>query len=375
MRAVVLLGGEGTRLRPLTFHLPKQLLPVAGRALIERVLEHLEAHGVSDAVLSLGYRPDAFYEAFPEGRAAGVRLSYAVDPYPLDTAGAVRFAALEAGIRETFVAVNGDVLTDLDLSALVGFHEQRRADATVALTPVDDPSSFGVVVTDRDGAVSAFVEKPPPGTAPTNLINAGTYVLEPSVLDRIAGDRRVSIERETFPALSAAGTLYARASDAYWIDTGTPADLLRAGRDLLDGRRAGPKLPGSRLLSPGVYATGEPVCKGQVEAPSLLGDRAVVERAAVVSGSVLCAGAVVEQRARVVGSLLLAGALVRRGAEVHDSIIGWGSTVGEEAVIEGVSVIGREVAVPAGARLAGVREPAADAEPPRPAAHHRAPPR
>lgn len=370
MRAVVLLGGEGTRLRPLTFHLPKQLLPVAGRTMIERVLDHLEAHGVTDAVLSLGYRPDAFYEAFPHGRAAGVRLSYAVDPYPLDTAGAVRFAAREAGIRETFVAVNGDVLTDLDLTALIRFHEERGADATVALTPVEDPSSFGVVVTDRTGAVSAFVEKPPPGTAPTNLINAGTYVLEPSVLERVADDRRVSIERETFPALAAEGTLYAQSSDAYWIDAGTAADLLRAGRDLLDGRRAGPPLAGSRLLSPGVYATGEPVCNGRLEGPSLLGDRAVVEHDAVVSGSIVSEGAVVEQRARVVASLLLPGALVRRGAEVRDSIIGWGSTVGEEAVVEGVSVIGREVAVPAGSRLVGVRQPAADAEPPRPAAHH-----
>jgi mannose-1-phosphate guanylyltransferase len=326
--------------------------------MIERVLDHLAAHGVHDAVLSLGYRPDAFYEAFPNGIAGGVQLSYAVEPSPLDTAGAVRFAALEAGIDEPFVVVNVDVLTDLDVSALVGFHRERRAHATVSLTPVEDPSSYGVVVTDGHGAVSAFVEKPPLGTAPTNLVNAGTYVLEPSVLDRIATGRRVSIERETFPGLAAEGKLFARASDAYWVDTGTPADLLRASRDLLDGRRPGHPLPGSRLLAPGIYATGEPACHGRLEPPSLLGDRAVVDRGAVVSASVLGEGAVVEKAAQVVESLVLPGARVGRGARVHRSIIGWGSTVGEEAVIEGGSVIGRGVEVQPRARLGGARLPA-----------------
>jgi mannose-1-phosphate guanylyltransferase len=330
--------------------------------MIERVLDHLAAHGVSDAVLSLGYRPDAFYKAFPDGIAGGVRLSYVVEPSPLDTAGAVRFAALEAGIDEPFVVVNVDVLTDLDVSGLIGFHRERRAHATVALTPVQDPSSYGVVVTDGDGAVSAFVEKPPAGTAPTNLVNAGTYVLEPSVLDRIPTGRRVSIERETFPGLAAEGKLFARASDAYWVDTGTPADLLRAGRDLLDGRRPGPPLPGSRLLAPGVYATGEPACRGRLEPPSLVGDRVVVDRGAVVSASVVGEGAVVEAAARVVGSLVLPGARVGHGAQVHDSIIGWGSSVGDEAVIEGVSVIGRGVEVQPGARLGGARLPAGEPE-------------
>jgi mannose-1-phosphate guanylyltransferase len=362
VRAVVLAGGEGTRLRPLTFDTPKPLLPVAGRSMIERVLDHLAAHGVSDAVLSLGYRPDAFYEAFPDGIAGGVRLSYAVEPSPLDTAGAVRFAALTAGIDEPFVVVNVDVLTDLDVSALIGFHRERRAHATVALTPVEEPSSYGVVVADGHGAVSAFVEKPPPGTAPTNLINAGTYVLEPSVLERIATGRRVSIERETFPGLAAEGKLFARASDAYWVDTGTPADLLRAGRDLLDGRRPGHPLPGSRLLAPGVYAIGEPACHGRLEPPSLVGDRAVVDRGALVSASVVSEGAVVEEAARVVGSLVLPGARVRHGAQVHHSIIGWGSTVGEEAVIEGASVIGRGVEIEPRARLGGARLPAGEAE-------------
>ena len=196
---MVLVGGEGTRLRPLTLTTPKQMLPVGGRPMIERVLGHLARHGIDEVVLSLGYRPDAFLDAYPDGRCAGVELIYAVEATPLDTAGAIRFAARFAGIDETFVVVNGDVLTGARRDGLVAFHRERGAEATMALTPVEDPSAFGVVPTDEEGRVMAFIEKPPPGEAPTNLINAGTYVLEPSVLARIPEGRRVSIERETFP--------------------------------------------------------------------------------------------------------------------------------------------------------------------------------
>ena len=185
MRAVVLVGGFGTRLRPLTEVTPKPLLPVGHRPILEHVVTTLRAGGIDDVVLSLGFRPDAFTDAYPDGTCAGVPLHYAVEPEPLDTAGAIAFAAREAGIDETFVVVNGDVLTDLDVSRLVQVHREHGAEGTIHLTPVDDPSAFGVVEPDEDGRVLRFVEKPPPGTAPTNLINAGTYVLEPSVLARI----------------------------------------------------------------------------------------------------------------------------------------------------------------------------------------------
>src|SRR5207302_10683284 len=158
VKAVVLVGGEGTRLRPLTFTTPKQMLPVAEVTVIERVLGHLASHGVDEAALSLGYQPDAFLTAFPDDRAAGVALSYAIDPEPLDTAGAVGFAARAAEVDSTFVVVNGDVLTDQDLTALVRFHCGRGAEATIALAEVDDPSAFGVVATDETGCVQAFVE-------------------------------------------------------------------------------------------------------------------------------------------------------------------------------------------------------------------------
>jgi mannose-1-phosphate guanylyltransferase len=308
--------------------------------MIERVLEHLGGHGVDEAVLSLGYRPDAFISAYPDGKCAGVKLAYAVEDVPLDTAGAVRFAALNAGMSETFVVVNGDVLTGLDVSGLVRFHQDRQAEATIALTPVEDPSAFGVVPTDEHGRVLAFIEKPPPGRAPTNLINAGTYVLEPSVLSRIPPGRRVSIERETFPALVRDGSLYARASDAPWIDAGTPATFLEANLHF-------------------AAATRPPRCSGggATVTASILGDGVVAGQGATVMASVLAdevtvgAGAVVER------SVLFAGASVGPGAEVRSSILGRGARIEAGAAVTDLSVVGDEAVVPSGSRLSGARVP------------------
>ena len=321
MKAVVLVGGEGTRLRPLTLAAPKQMLPVGRRPMIERVLEWLARHGVDEAVLSLGYKPDAFLAAYPDGESCGVKLTYAVEDSPLDTAGAIRFAALEGGLDETFVVVNGDVLTDLDVTALVRFHQESGALGTIALTPVEDPSRFGVVPTEDDGRVIAFIEKPAPDEAPTNLINAGTYVLEPSVLDLIPGDRRVSIERETFPAMVAAGRLYARGSDAAWLDAGTPATLIEANL---------------------AYAP-----LGVAEGPG--GGQAVE--------SVLGDGVTLGSGARVVRSVLMDGVTVGDGALVEDSIVASGAKIGARARVLARSVIGEGYEVEAGAELSEVRLP------------------
>jgi NDP-sugar pyrophosphorylase family protein len=355
MRAVVLVGGEGTRLRPLTWTTPKQMLPVAEVPMIERVLAHLADHDVDEAVLSLGYRPDAFITAFPDGRCAGVRLTYAVEPEPLDTAGAIRFAAHHAGIAERFLAVNGDVLTDLDISALVAFHEGRGAEATIHLTRVDDPSRFGVVPTDDDGRVLMFVEKPAPGEAPTHLINAGTYVLETSVLDRIPADRRVSIERETFPALVEARTLYARPDDSYWIDAGTPTQYLQAQLDLIAGLRPGPPAPGAVERHSGVWTLGAAVIDGSVHPPALIGDASFVEVRAQVERAIVGAGARVHDGARVRSSVLLPGSVVRRGAVVERSVVGELAVVGEGARLLGGSVVAGRGAVAPGAELEGVK--------------------
>jgi mannose-1-phosphate guanylyltransferase len=232
VKAIVLVGGEGTRLRPLTYTTPKQLLPVAGVPMLERSVGHLAAHGVDEVILSMGYKADAFLAAYPDGECAGVRVRYVVEDEPLDTGGAIAYAADEGGIDGRFLVVNSDVVTDMDFSALVANHDAWGALTTIGLTPVEDPSRFGVVVTEADGRVTAFIEKPPAGTAPTNLINAGIYVMEPEALDVIERGRRVSVEREVFPAMVANATLFAAAVDGYWIDIGNPVAYIQANLDV-----------------------------------------------------------------------------------------------------------------------------------------------
>ena len=319
MRAVVLVGGFGTRLRPLTLTTPKPLLPVAHRPILELVLSNLARGGVTEAVLSLGFKPDAFEAAFPDGSCAGVRLIYAVEPEPLDTAGAIRFAAAVSGIDERVIVVNGDVLTDLDVGALVAFHDAAGAEGTIHLTPVDDPSAFGVVPTDGDGRVEAFVEKPPPGEAPTNLVNAGTYVLESTVLGRIPADRPVSIERETFPAMVVDRGLFAMATDDYWLDAGRPDLYRQANLDVIAGRR--------RHIRGEAWAATAQVDPSAEARSSVVGDHAAVGAGAVVERSVLLAGAVVEPGAKVVDSILGVGAVAGASADLHDVVLGDGERV------------------------------------------------
>ena len=328
MRAVVLVGGFGTRLRPLTLHTPKQMLPVVHRPMIERVVEHLARHGITEAALALGYRPDVFQAAYPDSHCAGVKLHYAIEPEPRDTAGAIRFAAKDAGIAERFLVLNGDILTDLDIGALVAAHERTGAEGTIALHRVDDPSAFGVVPTDPDGRVTAFIEKPPRDDAPTDLINAGTYVLEASVLDRIEPDVPVNVERVTFPAMVADGSLYALDGDTYWLDAGTPATYLAANLDLITGRRG---------AEAGVHPDAE------------------VDGA--VAGAVVGRGAQVGQGAIVSRSVLLPGAVVGAGAIVQDAIIGARARVGDGAVVEGGAVLGDDATVEPGDVVQGARIP------------------
>jgi mannose-1-phosphate guanylyltransferase len=332
MRAVVLVGGFGTRLRPLTLTTPKPMLPVVDRPIVEWVVGGLATAGIDEVVLAVGFKPDVFQAAYPDDTCAGVRLRYAVEPEPLDTAGAIRFAARWARIDERFVVVNGDVLTDLDVAGLVDFHDRRGAEGTVALHRVDNPSAFGVVPTDDEGRVLAFVEKPPPGEAPTDLINAGTYVLEPSVLDRIPADRRVSIERETFPAMVRDRSLFA-ADDGgvYWADTGTPAQYLQVMLDLVGGRRS--------VAAPAAVAEDAEVAG------------AVLDEAIVMAGARVAAGAVVKRAA------ILPGAVVEAGAEVADSVVGPLALIGAGARVVAGAVIGKGVQVPPGETVEGRRIP------------------
>jgi len=331
MKAIVLVGGFGTRLRPLTLSTPKQMLPVVNRPMIERVVETLAKGGVTDAVLSLGYRPDAFIDYYPSGFCAGVRLHYAVEPEPLDTAGAIRFAARHAKLDDTFVVLNGDVLTGLDLTQLIALHRARGAEATIALTPVEDPSRYGVVPTADDGLVLGFIEKPPRDRAPTNWINAGTYIVEPSVIDRIADGRKVSIERETFPALVRDCSLYALQSYVYWVDAGTPATYLEVNLDLLDGKHRAPE--------------------------SGVDPRASIASTAKVLRSVIGSGTTIGPEAEVVDSVIMRGSRIGAGAVVRDSIVGAGVTVGTGAALTALCVIGDGQTIEAGVSLEGSRLP------------------
>ncbi|MEZ5320811.1 MAG: NDP-sugar synthase [Microthrixaceae bacterium] len=330
MRAVVLVGGFGTRLRPLTLDTPKQMLPVNRETMFERVVGRLGAAGVTEAVISLGFKPDRFTDAFPHGRCAGVALHYAIEPEPLDTAGAIAFAARDAGIDDTFLVVNGDVLTDVDHRDLMEAHRAFGAEATIHLIGVDDPSRFGVVVTADDGRVSAFVEKPAPGTAPANTINAGTYVMEPSAVERIAPGRKVSVERETFPAMVADGTLFGVHRDAYWIDAGTPSTYLRANLDLIDGTSGNEPAQGG----------------GCSIATDVLAVHSVIGRGVTI-------GAGAELR----DSVLMDGSSVGPGAKVHGSIVGRGAHVGAGAVITDGSVLGHGATLADGASLVADTEP------------------
>jgi mannose-1-phosphate guanylyltransferase len=260
------------------------MLPIANRPFLEHQVEHLRAHGVDRIVLACGYKPDAIRAHF------GSELEYVVEPEPLGTGGAIAYAAREAGISETFVACNGDVLTDLDLTALVAFHRDHRARMTIALHPVDDPSRYGVVATDADGAVSAFIEKPPPGSTPVRTINAGTYVAEPDVLDLIPPGRPVSVEYDVFPRLVGEG-LYALADEGAWRDIGTPQSFLAANLE---------RMPPGGLVDP----------------------TADIDPTASVERSVIGPRCRIGARARVRESVVLAGALVAEGMTMDNLVVG-----------------------------------------------------
>ena len=350
----MLVGGEGTRLRPLTLSTPKTLLPVAGRPVIERVVEHLAGHGVDEVVLSLGYKPDALLAAYPHGRCGDVKLHYAIESTPLDTAGAIAFAAREAGVGdETFVVVNGDVLTEINVSDLIEFHRERGGLGSIALTPVEDPSRFGVVAVDVRGRVEAFIEKPPVGQAPSNMINAGIYVLEPAFLERVPTGRRVSVEREVFPALVEARLLYALGSDALWTDMGTPEKYLEANlawarrEQSLTGAPAG-LTPDEVAQLAARLADGRP---GAFAGPS------GAHPDATIANSFLHPDVLVDEGAHVHDAVVLEGGHVRAGATVRRSVLGPNVVVGSGAVVDDLSVLGDGWEVAAGAVLSGARLP------------------
>jgi mannose-1-phosphate guanylyltransferase len=327
VQAIVLVGGEGTRLRPLTSDVPKPAVTLVDRPFLAYAIEWLAAHGVTEIVLACGFLPDVLREALgDEERRSGVSITYVAEPEPLGTAGAIRFAAEAIGDRldDRFFALNGDVLADLDLSALMRAHREREARATIGLHPVEDSSAYGLVSCDSDGWVLEFTEKT--GQAVAGEINAGAYVLERSVLDLVPAGQACSIEREVFPQLVGDG-LCGLLLDGYWMDIGTPERYLQASWDILEGRvetEVEATSPG-RLVAAGA----------EVDAEARLGERGVVS-----------AGCRIEAGAEVIQSVLLDGCTVGEGARVEQSILAPGATVDPGAQLVN-TVVGRDERVPA----------------------------
>jgi mannose-1-phosphate guanylyltransferase len=338
LAAVILVGGEGTRLRPLTERTPKPMLPLAGRPLLAFTLDHLRRHGVERAVLSCGYLPTQIEEHFGADDD-GLALEYCVEPRPLGTGGAIRFGA--GGIADTFLALNGDSLRAADLDALLAFHREHGARATILLTPVADPSRYGLVRLADGGRVEGFLEKPRPEEIDTDLINAGLYVLEPDVLDLVPDGKAVSIERDVFPRLCEEGSLYGLALPGYWLDVGTPESYLQAHRDVLERNvetGVGEAL-GADYVSVDASATVSPTAR--LVPPVLVGPGATIgPRARVGSLAVIGAGASVGEGAIVEDAVVGARANVGAGTHVQGSLLGEGAEVGEACAVSGLSVVG-----------------------------------
>lgn len=306
-------------MRPLTYTRPKHLLPIINRPHIDHVLDLLQRHGVDEVVLTTSYLAHAFDDTVMAARERGLVVELTHEEEPLGTAGAIRHAASVIG-DETFLAFNADVLTDVDLGRLVDLHRDRGARTTLLLTPVDDPSVFGVVPTDESGLVKGFMEKPPPGEAPTNMINAGVYVMEPEILKRIPEGEVWSAERQLFPELVEASEMYAFRLEGYWMDIGTPQKYLQANLDALAGAYR------SAALQP------------LTETGSLLGPDVSIGDSASVRNSSVGARCRIGHGARVEGSVLLPDAVVGDGASVSGCILGAGANVDGATELLGVTI-------------------------------------
>jgi mannose-1-phosphate guanylyltransferase len=318
MQAIVLVGGEGTRLRPLTETVPKPALTLVDRPFLAYMVEWLASHGVDDVVLACGFLPGALREALGDGGRSGARIRYVVEPEPRGTAGAIRFAADQLGeeLADRFLALNGDVLTDLDLTALLRAHEERQARATLGLYPVEDSSAYGLVSTEPDGAVVEFLEKS--GEVAPGEINAGMYVLERSVLELIPAGENVSIERDTFPRLVGDGLRGLRL-DGYWEDIGTPERYLRASWDILESRVDTRVVP----TAPGVFVAEDAVVSrdAKIGPRAVLGPECWVGPGSEVRESILLEGCAVADGAQVIGSILSPGVQVAPGAKLDGAVV------------------------------------------------------
>jgi mannose-1-phosphate guanylyltransferase len=363
MQAVILVGGEGTRLRPLTSTVPKPVVPLVDRPFISFMLQWLARHGVDDVIMSCGFLATSVRNVLGEQTELGVRLRFVEEPQPLGTAGALKFA--ESMLDERFLMLNGDVLTDIDLTAQIAQHERTNAKATLALVGVEDPTAYGLVRLAEDHAVKEFVEKPSSDQIDTHLISAGAYVLEREVLELVAPAKNVSIEREVWPLLVGKG-LYGFPSDSYWLDIGTPERYLKGTFDIIEGNvqtevlqrlgsgylaiADGAEVHG-RAIPPAVLERGVRVAAGtHVGSLVVLGQDVTVGAGSTVERAVILNGSKIGERCVVRDCIVAAGCRVGDGTQITGgAVLGEGVTVGAENIVSNGARIFPGVSIPDGA--------------------------
>ncbi|MDD3718547.1 MAG: NDP-sugar synthase [Actinomycetota bacterium] len=345
MQAVILVGGQGTRLRPLTLTVPKPMLPLMNRPFLEFQIDLCRRHGIKDIVLSTAYKPEVFEEYFGDGSRLGVKLTCVTEDEPLDTCGAVK--NVERHISGTFLVFNGDVLTNLDIASLIAFHREKGGKATLYLTRVEDPTAYGLVPLDRRGRIAEFLEKPSWDQVITDLINAGTYVLEPELLDRVPDGECFSFERQLFPGLLDDGIpMYGFPSDAYWMDIGTPAKYLQAHYDIL--ARMMPFDFSGEMIKPSVWAEegAEVSPEAAVFGPTVIGPGChIAPHATVSSNCVLGPGCEVGEGAHLEGAVLHEGCRVGAESVLRQCVLASGVRVGENVHVSDQAVLGGGVTV------------------------------
>ena len=349
MKAVILVGGEGTRLRPLTCNEVKAMVPVLNRPFLEHLFFYLKSHKVEDIILALGYLPERIEGYFGDGSKLGVKLTYVVEESPLGTAGAVK--NVEKYLEDSFFVFNGDIFTDIDLEAMLSFHKQKKAKATIALTPVDDPSLYGVVETDAQGRVLRFIEKPPREEAPTNLINAGIYILEPEVLGDVPPNTPFMFEHHLFPRLLGEGVLvYGYPSQAYWIDMGTPDKYLQLHWDLLGGKSLFFNKFRGKEDRVGEQCSVHPTAR--IDGSVRIGRGCIIEaQAQILAPTVIGPGCRIQEGAIIKGSVLWHNVRVGKRVRLIDCLVGNDSLIGDDSYISEGSVLGDRVEVVAGSQL------------------------
>jgi NDP-sugar pyrophosphorylase family protein len=335
MQALILAGGKGTRLRPLTVYTPKPIVPVLNRPFLLYQIEILRRAGVKDITLSLNYQPDKIEHLLGDGAEYGVNLRYVTEPSPMGTGGAYKYAA--DAIRETTIVFNGDILTDLDVFKVINFHEQKKAEATIVLTPVENPSAYGLVETDADERVLRFLEKPKPeelAELATNNINAGIYILEPSVLDLIPANENSSFEYNIFPELlQQKKDFYAFVMDGnYWRDIGTPESYIAAHHDFLSGQIKNFKI---KKIAEADIATAAIVDK-----TSVIGEDCVIKPNAKIINSVIGAGVHIEEKAVIENSIIWSHTRISSAATIQNAIVGRSCHIGRNVSVGNGAVLG-----------------------------------